>query len=281
MVQHTKNPTKTVCVFRILQCRGSMPMWHFVVCDDEENCRREVVENLRNILKELRITDDTYDITEYSSLAQLQKRAEAPTVLLLDVAFDNEEDGTQAAVAFRYRWPNMLLIFVSSMEAYVWKSFRAYAMYYVLKKDIDEQLRLAIEQAIQLLRKQPPVLPDIPFKIGWSKEPYMVPITDILYILWEDRHLNLYLKKSPRHPRSPVSYLGTIKKETARLEKYGMYHVHKALLVNLANIKDVQRDCIEMCDGTMHPINSKIYRPLRAQWLGMKEAKAWNTFSHS
>lgn len=55
-------------------------MWHFVVCDDEESCRREIVEKLRAVLAELQISDDTYDIAEYASLAQLQRELVEPDI---------------------------------------------------------------------------------------------------------------------------------------------------------------------------------------------------------
>ncbi len=101
-------------------------MWQFVVCDDDEDCRREVVTELYNTLKKANIQE--YNIKEYESLAQLYGSSIEPDVLLLDIAFQGEDDGSKVAVQLRRRWAKMQLIFVTSMENYIQNAFDAYSV---------------------------------------------------------------------------------------------------------------------------------------------------------
>ncbi len=100
-------------------------MWHFVVCDDEELFRYEIVSRLRKALEGLGVDRKDYEILEYASLAQLHTCPVSPDWLLLDVLFQGESDGTQVAIHLRRKWPNMQLLFISSAAAFVWNSFEA------------------------------------------------------------------------------------------------------------------------------------------------------------
>lgn len=253
-------------------------MWHFVVCDDDTAQRQAVIKGLQTALHTLHIEPDRFDIVAYDSLQALQRHPAPPTVLLLDVAFDNPDDGIRVSTQLRGRWPDMQLIFVTSMQEYITSCFDAYAIGYVTKKCMDTQLLPAVERAVRRLRHCPPPPPVIPFRIGW--EPIEVPLPDILYVAMVERHLHLHLTPAEKYWKNPLVYRGTIKEEAARLGKYGLYRVNKSLIVNLGNVQDVQPEAVILRDGQKIPIGIKSYRPLYFQWMNIREKERWNTFSH-
>lgn len=82
------------------------------------------------------VTGLTWRLTRYNQLEQLLKRPTAPDLLLLDVAFSGPDDGLLAGLALRTRWPDMALLFVSSMERYVGRGYECGALGYVIKRDV-------------------------------------------------------------------------------------------------------------------------------------------------
>lgn len=200
-------------------------MWHFVVCDDEDISRQVIVEKFRMILDELQIKPDQYDITEYSSLARLKKRATAPSLLLLDVVFTNEERGTQAAAQMRDFWPNTPVIYISSVDDYVWESFDAYFVSYVRKKEIGEKLEPAVMRALEEIRQLNDPIQEIPFSLARGEEPYWIPVKDIYYIRAAGHKMDIYIREAQRYPTNPLSYHATFQKEVQRLKPYHLYFV--------------------------------------------------------
>lgn len=235
-----------------------------------------MAEKLSAILKELRISADTYDITEYSSLAQLQGELVEPDILLLDIAFQNEDDGTQVAVQLRRRWSRMQLIFVTSLENCIQKAFDAYAVGYVVKKDLQTDLPPAVQRAVRRLSQLPPISPKLKFSYGLISR--QISVEDILYVYMENRRLNLCLKGPTSYP-NPLPYLGTIQKESARLEGYGFFRIDKSLIVNLNNVEHVQDEYLVMCNGEKIYFNKKLHSKIQILWENIKENNSWNMSS--
>lgn len=252
-------------------------MWNFVICDDEDIDRRNVSARLCSVLDELHIDRADYQIREYASLAQLCSCPEPPDILLLDVLFAEESNGTRAAIYLRQHWPGMQLLFVSSAEAFVWEAFEAYALGYILKKDLDKKLAPTISRLLANLQKKPPLPPSIPFKS--NREIHEVPLTDILYIEMVERRLQLHTKPSVRLP-GPLSYKGTIQAEGKRLAAFGLYHVHKSLLVNLANVTELQRGKMILCTGEVLWFNKDTFSAINLQWGKVREREEWTMSSH-
>ena len=214
-------------------------MWHFVICDDEAPARKEVHDRVRAILDKQQIQTDLYEITEYSSLAQLKSRTTPPSLVFLDVAFANEERGTQFGAEMRHRWPQTPVIYISSISDYVWDSFRAYLVSYVRKELLDEDLENAVLQGLDEIRQFSDPTKELPFLLMGKEGKSWVPIMDIYYVRSYKHRMEMYMKETLRYPQSPQGYYAKFEEEKKRLEPYHFRPVMRGMLINCRNIEKI------------------------------------------
>lgn len=163
------------------------------------------------------------------------------------------------------------------MENCIQKAFDAYAVGYVVKKDLQTALPSAVQRALQRLLQIPPASPKLKFSYGLVSR--QISVEDILYVNMDNRRLNLYLKEPTSYP-NPLPYIGTIQKESARLEGYGFFRIHKSLIVNLNNVEHVQDEYLVMCNGEKIFFNKKLHNKIQILWESIRENNSWNMSYH-
>ena len=245
-------------------------LWHFVICDDEENSRQKVKNLFCKILQQLKVSERSYEITQLTSLAQLQLYPQEPDILLLDIAFQAKNSGLLAAMQLRARWGKAIIIFVTSMSAknYIRTSIRASTTGYVEKQYLEKQLPTAVCDAIRSLKQLPPPSPKINFQFNAVN--YAITVDNILYVASEAHKLYLHMMKA-ENGVNPLQYTGTIRKEAERLSEFGFLRVHKSFIVNLYNVANLEDKNIILLNGEAVIYNIKRRKEIRDQLDNMQD----------
>lgn len=248
-------------------------MWRIIICDDEDDPRREVEHALTQAMQQLHIKEHEYKITLFSSLAQLQRLIPEPDILLLDIAFQERDSGVRAAMQLRGRWNRVQIIFVTSMGTEFYQNaFHANAAGYVEKQMLKKDLPGALQDAIRNLRQLPPPSPKLLFRVEIEPrliEPKFITADNILYIESQGHKLFLHMCK-PFQGKTVLRCTGTLKREAARLSEFLLLRVYKSFIANMYNVT-------AMDDGIMHFANGDeiLYdidrdTELRLLWEGIR-----------
>ena len=114
------------------------------ICDDEKNIRELIAEKVRNICPKA-------EIVLFSSGEQLLLSNEQIDILFLDIQMSGK-DGMQTATQLRKKDKNMILIFVTAVEDYVFRAFDVGAFNYILKPIDNVKFAEVLLKAVEKLR---------------------------------------------------------------------------------------------------------------------------------
>ncbi|MBQ4101051.1 MAG: response regulator, partial [Oscillospiraceae bacterium] len=95
------------------------------ICDDEKNIRELIGNKVRNMYPKA-------EIVFFNSGEQLLLSTEQIDILFLDIQMQGI-DGMKTANELRKKDKNMILIFVTAIEDYVFKAFDVGAFNYIVK----------------------------------------------------------------------------------------------------------------------------------------------------
>lgn len=103
------------------------------VCDDEKEIREMLTHKIQNICK-------TAEVISYTSGEELMADEVKPDILFLDIQMSGK-NGMETARELRRQNKELILIFVTVMEEYVFQAFDVGAFHYLVKPFSDEKLR--------------------------------------------------------------------------------------------------------------------------------------------
>lgn len=113
------------------------------ICDDEKNIRELLEDKVKKLYPNARIIC-------FSSGEELLLFEEHIDILLLDIQMP-EINGMETAVELRKKDKNMILIFVTAAEEYVFQAFDVGAFHYLVKPINDEKLAQILNKAVKEL----------------------------------------------------------------------------------------------------------------------------------
>lgn len=109
------------------------------ICDDEKHIRELLAEKLQELCPDAHISS-------YSSGEALLSADEEPDILFLDIQMQGM-DGMETAKVLRKKNKNLILIFVTAMEEYVFQAFDVGAFHYLVKPFSDEKFTSVFQNA--------------------------------------------------------------------------------------------------------------------------------------
>lgn len=192
------------------------------VCDDQKEIREMIMDKVKRCYP-------TEGIIAYGSGRELLDARHLPDILFLDIQMP-EPDGMETARELRKRDGQMIIIFVTVTEDYVFQAFDVGAFHYLVKPLEDEKLGEVLEKAVSQYKERAiesmGAKRERPSLMITSKgEHITVPFEDIVYAEVFNRKIILHTMDAD------IEYYGKMKELEKRAGE-DFYRSHRAYLVN-------------------------------------------------
>ena len=231
------------------------PQLQIAVCDDEAIDRQQAADLTREIMKAEGLV---CDLSAYESgaalLAAIQGGAQFH-ILLLDVMMDGL-DGMELAAALRELGDSTAIIFISTNREMALRGYEVSAARYLAKPLREDQLREALLYCYKTFCEKKELL--LPTEKGQSR---LAPSGIIYAEPWE-RGSRLWLTGGPIETSVRISELASM------LPERSFTFCHRTILVNLAFIKHLRANELELADGRTLPVSKHRVCELKKRLLG-------------
>jgi DNA-binding LytR/AlgR family response regulator len=205
---------------------------HIVVCDDEVSAVKLIKERLSLILNPL-IQFACYEYTDPYEVVKLAKDTHID-LLLIDIEMPDIK-GFDVVKEVRMHNNQMLVLFITNMDMYVYESFKFQPFRFIRKSHMNE-LNEALVSAVTIIKNNMEIF-NIPINLVTNKE---VKVNDIIY--FESLHNNV---KVVLNGDSYV-YRSTLKLIEEQLEGKKFVRIHSGFLVNLKYVYLIRGDVVEI-----------------------------------
>lgn len=227
------------------------------ICDDEKKiclCIKETIDRFYFARNE------EIEIVCFENGDQLlQSDLKSIDILFLDIEMSGC-NGLEVAREIRKIDQNMIIVFVTAYNKFVFESFKVKAYRYLLKPVKEDDLI----EALQSIQKE---LYDSAEEIFFSfqNENYRIRIADILYV--EGMRAKIWI-----HCRNETyRYRGALKSIESMLKGKGFFQIHQSYIINLNMIVRYDKTEIELEGGHKVPVS-------RYKWKAFQEeyARYWS-----
>lgn len=228
------------------------------ICDDEKSILQILEEKVRKLLPEA-------VIKKYLSGDELVASGCKPDILFLDIQMPGM-DGMEVARLMRQNNKDMILIFVTAAEEYVFQAFDVGAFHYLVKPFSDEKFIEVVKSAVEKLDEHLADEMDEKYMMIQSAGSHIkVYLKDIVYA-------EVYNRKVIIHTRNDdIEYYGKLQDLS---DKAGsdFFRTHRAYLVHFKYVERYDNNYVTMKNGTAL-IAKKNYSEFVKQYLKYNQRK--------
>ncbi len=203
------------------------------VCDDEKEVRARLAEKISRLYPEA-------ELALYPS-GEALLAARPPDIVLLDIQMPGR-NGMETAGLLRQGNKNMVIIFVSALEDYVFQAFDVGALHYLVKPFDDGKLAEVLARAAKQLEDGRCREEKRTLMITRGGEHITVPVEDIVYAEVYNRKVILHTLDSD------IEYYGKMK-ELEKRTGADFYRPHRAYLINFRYIRKYDASTIYLERG--------------------------------
>ena len=193
------------------------------ICDDEVFMVQILEEKIKKLLPDA-------VIDKYLSGDELIASGSKPDILFLDIQMPGM-DGMETAKMLRQDNEDMILIFVTAAEEYVFQAFDVGAFHYLVKPFSDEKLKEVVTKAVHNIKRS--------FKLEKDEKYIMVQTagSHIKIFLRDIVYAEVYNRKVIIHTRSTdIEYYGKLQ-ELSDMAGTDFFRTHRAYLVHFKYVE--------------------------------------------
>ena len=239
---------------------GGNSMLSILICDDDigiTNTMRSIVESvLLKSGKKARI----HTFTDASLVSdQLLSGCD---IALLDIDFEEAGyNGMDVARRLRTFSRDTIIIFVTNFIEYAPEGYEVQAFRYVLKRDIDTDLKAVLPLALNQLNQE-----TLPIQV--NGEIIKVALDDILYLEVQQHSVTVVTRMlTCEQKQKEYSFYASLSDLEDRLEPLGFLRIHISYLVNMKHLKKLQcREAI-LDNGMTLRVGEKSYAENKQKFL--------------
>ena len=211
------------------------------VCDDEKIVLEDLSAKIARAFGHLGEESKLEAFSDPFLLLE-QIRNDPPDVLFLDIDMP-KLGGMDIAQFIIDNNIKMLLVFVTSHDALVYKSFKYRPFAFIRKSCFDEEICSVIGEMIAELKKH-----DDSFSFKTSSGLFRIKLCDILYFESDGNYIDLHCTSDVHRFR------GTIGGVESELSHSSFIRIHKGFIVNLLHVYALGGDELTLDSGDVLPI---------------------------
>lgn len=185
-------------------------------------------------------------------------------LFLLDIEMP-ELDGLELTEKIKNYFPDVLVIFITSYEKYVYESFKVQPFRFIPKKFLNEMLPAALNDAIELLKKFEDKYFYAENGMGMEK----IPMRSITYIWHREKYA--YIEKITG---TNTKVRKTLKQVYSELPSGDFVWIDRGCICNMMQISGISRGDVLLTDGTRLQVSkdrlTEVKTLLRKYWIGKK-----------
>ena len=193
------------------------------ICDDEVSMVQILEEKIKKLLPDA-------VIDKYLSGDELIASGSKPDILFLDIQMPGM-DGMETAKVLRQDNEDMILIFVTAAEEYVFQAFDVGAFHYLVKPFSNEKLKEVVTKAVHNIKKSSRLEKDEKYIMVQTAGSHIkISLRDIVYA-------EVYNRKVIIHTRSTdIEYYGKLQ-ELSDMAGADFFRTHRAYLVHFKYVE--------------------------------------------
>ncbi|MBQ0092030.1 MAG: response regulator transcription factor [Clostridiales bacterium] len=225
-------------------------MISIAICDDRESHLDRISRMLRQII--LAKVPDKYDCRVCGEFRSADKVAEYLKTNTINILFlDIEMEGTsgfELAASLGREFPEIIVLFVSSYDDYVYSSFAYSPFRFLRKTHLEEELEPALLAAIRKLMSQ-----DKTLEFNTADGHVETRLRDILYFECQHNYLIAHLNGGEAY-----RFRSTVAAIIEQTRGNDFYRIHQGYVINLANVKRLKGySSVVMINDVSLPISSR------------------------
>ena len=210
------------------------------VCDDESKILEEITTFIQKEFP-LNKTEAFSDGQTFLSSLKASTGRE-PDVLLIDIDMPGM-NGMEVAAALAQEKAQTLIVFVTAHDELVYDSFKYHPFAFVRKKYLEVELRAVLKDCQKEIDSR-----SKRFVFQNASQTINLAQSEILYFEGQANYLAIHTTGDEYRMRSTMT---AVEKE---LGNSGFLRIHKGFLVNLAHIKILKSENLELDNGELLPI---------------------------
>lgn len=215
-------------------------MYNILICDDS----REFICYIKRIILNTGLRENEVVYNEFNSGEQLEEFIKQKDtkcdLLILDIHLP-EMNGNEAAVVFRKRFSEAILVFCSGVYMPSDESFKVMAFRYLLKSYTDKKMILEMKDIVQKMKEYKNR--KTPYIIGYCRyNTVKLRPDEILYIENRKRGSRIHLCPDVQLVEFKNDEVFSIEKINVlheQLKEAGFAYAHNSYIVNLNYVKEI------------------------------------------
>ena len=234
-------------------------MIRVLICDDDALFLDSLYDSVAAFLDDKQVKAKLH---KFQFLEEISDQMMASCdIAFLDIDY-NARNYTGMDIARRLRQfrKDAIIIFVTNFIEYAPEGYEVQAFRYILKRNLQSELKLYLQQAIDQLNTSRETV-----KIQVNGEYIDLPIEDVLYMEVMQHNVTVYVRKG----KSVKSYeiYSSLSELEERLADRGFLRIHKSILVNLRRLTKFQSKAAVLDNGTTLRVSEKGYAENKKKYL--------------
>jgi two-component system LytT family response regulator len=235
---------------------GIANMLKLGICDDDLND----IKRIRHILSK-EIVSGRYHIKQYTPselLLDVEEEMFECDILLMDITFKNLEfNGIDLVCSINEKFPQCNVIYCSNCLEYAPYVYKTKHCYFVLKKNMEEMLPVALNKALELYEES--VKKDV-LLINSQGHKVYIDRKDIKYIERDARKVNIVTTS-----RTYTSYMSL--SELEQTLGSNMVRIHGSFIINLEYVSFIGNETVELTDSIILPLGRTYEKNVRDRYM--------------
>ena len=207
------------------------------ICDDDKNIHNILKSYLQNY-EPKNVSFEVKDFYSAEALLNDYKNNNVFDLIFLDIKMD-KTNGIEAAEKIRLINKKSIIIFISNFQHYVFESFKAEPLHFIVKPITDEEFKKVFIRALNKYRNQNSTI-----TLKWQSERYVIKIDTIKYIEGYKRHIAVYTNDGE------YEAIGKIPDMLNLLSPFDFIQTHQGFIVNMDYIQRFEKTDIVLFDNT-------------------------------